>query len=148
MVYLLALIKPFKEPVVEELCDQLELTERHRKVFAREKIKADLCLKWMESQKSFQNSVVYRELHPFHTEVLLYMMAGTTRQGVRRAISNYFTRLRPTATFLKGNDLKDMGLEPGPIYRKILDSLLDARLNGQVKTREDEVGFVNKHWKV
>ena len=102
----------------------------------------------MESQKRFPNSVVYRKLRPFRTEVLLYMMAGTTRHEVRRAISNYFTRLRPTATILKGNNLKDMGLEPGPIYRNILDSLLDARLNGQVKTLEDEIGFVHKHWKV
>jgi tRNA nucleotidyltransferase (CCA-adding enzyme) len=148
MVYLLALMKPLKKPVAEGFCDRLELTERHRKVFANEKNRADVSLEWMELQKRFRNSVVYRKLRPFRTEVLLYMMAGTTRQEVRRAISNYFTRLRPTATILKGNDLKDMGLAPGPVYRKILDSLLDARLNGQVKTLEDEVGFVHKQWKV
>jgi len=31
-----------------------------------------------------------------------------------------------------------MGLKPGPLYRKILDRLLDARLNGEVKTDADE----------
>ena len=135
-------MKSFSQEVAEGLCERFELTERYRKVFVDEKTEADLCLKWMESQESFHNSVLYRKLRPFRTEPLLYMMASTTRKGVRRGISNYFTKLRSTATFLKGNDLKEMGFEPGPIYRKILDSLLDARLNGQVKTREDEVEFV------
>ncbi len=146
MVYLLALMKPFKQGVAEDLCSRLELTGRLRKVFVDEKTKADLCLKWMQSHRGFQNSVLYRRLYPLRTEILLYMMASTTAEVVRRGISNYFTRLRSTTTFLTGNDLKEMGLDPGPIYRKILDGLLDARLNGQVKTREDEVRFVRKHW--
>lgn len=148
MVYLLAIARDFAPEAAENLCERLELTERYRKVFVNEKTRADSCLQWMEFQKGFKNSVLYRRLCPFRTEVLLYMMASTTREVVRRAISNYFTRLRSTATFLKGNDLKDMGFEPGPVYRKILDSLLDERLNGHLKTREDEVKFVRKHWKV
>ena len=147
-VYLLAMIKSFSQEVAEEFCKRLELTERHRKVFIDEKIKADLCMKWMESQESFQGSVLYRRVRSFRTEILLYMMATTTRERVRRAMSNYFTRLRSTATFLNGNDLKEMGFEPGPIYRKILDGLLDARLNGHLKTHEDEVEFVRMNWRI
>jgi tRNA nucleotidyltransferase (CCA-adding enzyme) len=63
MVYLLALMKPFKQGVAEDLCSRLELTGRFRKVFVDEKTKADLCLKWMQSQKGFQNSVLYRRLY-------------------------------------------------------------------------------------
>ena len=48
-----------------------------------------------------------------------------------------------TASFIV-EQVKEMGIEPGPIYRIILDGLLDARLNGEVKTREDEVRFVIK----
>ena len=147
MVYLQALTRYVSKEVTKEVCDGLELTERHRRVLVHEKTRGDLCLKWMDIQSAFQNSVLYRKLHPFRTEVLLYMMASTTRERVRRAISHYFTRLRSTATLLKGNDLKKMGFEPGPVYREILDSLLDARLNGHIKTREDEVRFVHKHWK-
>jgi tRNA nucleotidyltransferase (CCA-adding enzyme) len=31
-----------------------------------------------------------------------------------------------------------MGLEPCPQYGKILDHLLDARLNGEIKTESEE----------
>jgi len=45
---------------------------------------------------------------------------------------------------LNGTDLKVLGLKPGPIYRKILDRLLEARLNGEVKTKADERKLVKK----
>ena len=38
-----------------------------------------------------------------------------------------------------------MGLEPGPIYREILQAVLDAKLNGQLKTRDDELNFVKAY---
>jgi tRNA nucleotidyltransferase (CCA-adding enzyme) len=59
-------------------------------------------------------------------------------------ISNYFTRLRHIHTSVTGKDLLKMGLEPGPIFKKILQNVLDAKLNGQLKTRNDELGFVKE----
>jgi len=146
MVYLLALERSSSQKVAAEFCDRLALNERYRKFFVNYKIKADQCMKWMEFRNDFANSELYRKLRPFRTEHLLYMMASTTREEVRKGISHYFTRLRTVKTALKGNDLKKMGLEPGPVYRKILDSLLDARLNLEVKTREEEVDFVRRTW--
>jgi tRNA nucleotidyltransferase (CCA-adding enzyme) len=49
---------------------------------------------------------------------------------------------------LSGKYLKETGFKPGPIYREILDRLLDARLNGEVETLLDEVEFVRKNWQV
>ena len=38
-----------------------------------------------------------------------------------------------------------MGIKPGPIYREILQAVLDAKLNGQLKTRNDELNFVKEY---
>jgi tRNA nucleotidyltransferase (CCA-adding enzyme) len=75
-------------------------------------------------------------------------MASATRESIKQAISNYITRLRSVTTLLDGKYLKEIGVKPGPIYREILESLLDARLNGEVSTLLDEVAFVRKNWKV
>jgi tRNA nucleotidyltransferase (CCA-adding enzyme) len=45
---------------------------------------------------------------------------------------------------LTGEDLKQMGIPTGPRYKRILASLMDAKLDGQVRTRDDEVAFVAK----
>jgi tRNA nucleotidyltransferase (CCA-adding enzyme) len=43
-----------------------------------------------------------------------------------------------------GNYLKGLGVAPGPVYREILDALRDARLDGDVETREDAEAFVQR----
>ncbi len=145
MVYLLALVRSFDQSVREALCNRLQLTQRHRKVLIYEKTKAEECMKWMASQQILKNSDLYKKLRPFHTETLLYTMASATRNSIKQAVSNYITRLRSTTTLLDGRYLKEVGFEPGPIYREILDSLLDARLDDQVKTLLDEVEFVRNN---
>ncbi len=147
IVYLLALTKSFGQEDMEQLCERLALSERYMKVFIHDKIQADLCTKWLESQRSFTNSMLYKKLSPFPAESLLYIMTRATHEGVWRVVSKYITQLRSETPSLKGHDLMEMGFEPGPVYRKILGSLLDARLNGQVKTRQDEVEYVRGHWK-
>ena len=39
---------------------------------------------------------------------------------------------------LTGNDLKALGLRPGPVFGRILESLRDARLDGEVSSEDGE----------
>jgi len=88
------------------------------------------------------NYALYTLLSQYDTDILLYMMAKAKNRPTRRLISKYFTRLKGAKTVLRGKDLKVMGFHPGPIYREILNNLLEARLNRTVSTREDEIHFV------
>jgi hypothetical protein len=55
------------------------------------------------------------------------------------------TDLRDMAPIIDGNYLKqEFQLQPDPIYRVILDTLRDARLDGLVTTLEDERALVEK----
>jgi hypothetical protein len=38
---------------------------------------------------------------------------------------------------LDGNDLQRLGLRPGPAFRRILDAVYDAQLEGRVQTLEE-----------
>ncbi|HID29588.1 MAG TPA: CCA tRNA nucleotidyltransferase, partial [Desulfobacterales bacterium] len=148
IVYFMTLMRSFDQDDARALCDRLQLTPRHRKALIDEKTRAEAFLRWMGPLQIIKNSDLYRKLRPFHIETLLYIMANTTRNSVKRAISSYVTRLRSTQTLLSGKYLKETGFKPGPIYREILDRLLDARLNGEVETLLDEVEFVRKNWQV
>jgi poly(A) polymerase len=50
-------------------------------------------------------------------------------------------QVRP-ARLLGGDDLQDMGFQPGPLFAQILQSLEDAQLEGQVKTKREAEEFV------
>ena len=45
---------------------------------------------------------------------------------------------------LTGDDLRELGMKPGPHYQMIFRKLLQAKLNGLVKTREEELMFVKQ----
>jgi tRNA nucleotidyltransferase (CCA-adding enzyme) len=47
---------------------------------------------------------------------------------------------------LRGRDLKKLGFPPGAIYREILDDLLDARLNGEIMNRQEELARVRARY--
>ena len=42
-------------------------------------------------------------------------------------------------------DLMERGLKPGPVYREIMSAVMQARLNGRLETRRDELQFVDEY---
>jgi tRNA nucleotidyltransferase (CCA-adding enzyme) len=74
-------------------------------------------------------------------------MARTTLDDVRRVISTFVTHLRVVDCLLTGRDLKKLGVPEGPLYSRILEEVKAARLNGQARTREDELRIVEKVWR-
>jgi len=47
---------------------------------------------------------------------------------------------------LTGNDLIELGYEPGPLFREILSSVEDAQLEGTLRTRDEAVAFVEERF--
>ena len=144
VVYFLILINQCNRKRTEGICDRFELAPRYTKLFCRNRFEAAETLYWLERNLPIDNSALYQKLAGFKIELILYMMAATQQRKVKKAISHFFTRLRRVTITLKGRDLKKMGLGPGPIYRDILQATLDAKLNGLVKTRKDELEFARE----
>ena len=72
------------------------------------------------------------------------MMAIASNKAVKKSISHFFTDLRRTKLSLKGRDLKKMGLKPGPVYRQVMEAVLDARLDGDLKSKKDEIELARR----
>jgi tRNA nucleotidyltransferase/poly(A) polymerase len=51
------------------------------------------------------------------------------------------------APLLTGEDLKRIGVPPGPIYRELLEQLRDAQLLGQVATPEEAESLAKELWR-
>jgi tRNA nucleotidyltransferase (CCA-adding enzyme) len=144
-VYFLALTRHCDKETADEICIRIELAPRYKTILYKERFEADRSMLWMERDLPTKNSTIFKHLAVFRIELILYMMAATKHETVKRSISNYVTRLRYIDTSVTGKDLKKMGLEPGPIYREILQAVLDAKLDGQLKTRNDELDFVKAY---
>lgn len=88
------------------------------------------------------NSRLCREVEGLTLEILLYIMAGHRSSAVKKFISSYITGFQFVAIETNGHDLIELGLKPGPVFKKILDKLREARLDGLVRNRKDELALV------
>jgi tRNA nucleotidyltransferase (CCA-adding enzyme) len=89
---------------------------------------------------------IYFALRPLNLKTILFTMAKAQDKERKKAISLYLTSLRMTKPELTGKDLKAMGYSPGPAFKKILTAILEARLEGKIKTRVGEIKFVKKEF--
>jgi tRNA nucleotidyltransferase (CCA-adding enzyme) len=148
IVFFLVVINQCNAKRAQEICRRFELAPEYEKIFCVERFEADRCGSWLERNQAVSNSVLYRKLSGFRTELILYMMAAARKQTVKKSISHFFTNLRRTSISLKGSDLKKMKLTPGPVYRQVLSAVLDAKLDGKLKTKEDEIKFAHHYIKI
>ena len=143
-VYLMALIHHCDEETSQQVCRKMELAPRYHRMLSRERLDALECLHQMEYRPPGTKSELYHLLHGFRTELILYMIAATDNQAIKKNISLYYNKLRNIQPFVNGQDLITAGLKPGPLFRHILDAVLDAKINGATATREDEILFVEQ----
>jgi len=143
-VHFLALIHSCGPRQAAHVCRLLEMSPRQERLLGQGRRDALMRLKDLERRKTKKNSLLYKRLKPLATELLLYMMAATTKEDVKQGISLYIRQLQFEKTLVTGKDLLNMQIKPGPVYREILDTLLAARLDGKVKTKEDELALLKK----
>ena len=51
-------------------------------------------------------------------------------------------RFEDSAPALTGRDVRDLGYKPGPVFTKIFEALRQARWEGKLRTREEEIRFL------
>jgi tRNA nucleotidyltransferase (CCA-adding enzyme) len=144
-VYFMILLRHAGEENAGGICRRLELAPRYLNMFTHEREAAEACLGRLHRKAPYTNSEIYRELKIFRTELILYMMALTTFEKITKAISFYVTDLRHVRLSVGGKDLQAMGLSPSPVFTKILSAALDAKLNGRLESREDELQFLRDY---
>jgi poly(A) polymerase len=64
---------------------------------------------------------------------------------VRRFLAETPAEAVRPARLINGDDLKRLGLPPGPAYRRILEAIEEAQLEGRVSSREQALRFVRQY---
>lgn len=142
-LYLLGLCGVLPPEEVAQVTLNLALTERQRRDFIslREHTGQALgkLIHWSRSGEPM--SRLYALLHELPVEGVLLLMAKCTREQMKKAISAYLTRVRHITLEIGGEDLRKLGLEPGPAYGRILREVLAARIDGKVECRIDQLAL-------
>jgi len=62
----------------------------------------------------------------------------------RKEAAVEWQRLYESTPCLTGRDIESLGYKPGPVFTRILNALREARWEGKLRTREEEVRFINE----
>ncbi|SDU62710.1 CBS domain-containing protein [Desulfobacula phenolica] len=140
-VYFMAMLNRCSYKVCEQICTRLNVPLRERGILLEKRYKAEKQLNLIESSSTYTKQELYWTLINFKTEYILYMMALVKDEEIKKAISNFYTHQRGIKPYIKGRDLLKLGLKPGPVFSAIIKQVLNAKLDGQLKTRKEEIQF-------
>lgn len=150
LVYFLCLMADLGESAVKDLCRRLTVAPNLRSLFTAEREAVhqvvNVIFRRCDNGEPPRPSEIYNWFEPLSSEVLLYALARSDNEQVQRSISSYFTHLRSVRCQLTGNDIAQLGLPAGPVYKEIFRKLLAGRLDGELLSRNDEINFVRQHF--
>ena len=131
---------------VPNICERLRLSnsesDRVRWLLAQEQT--------LRQPENLRPSVLYPLLvHPGASELLALHRALNGDPTTIRQCEELLNKKSPEELnpppLLTGNDLQSLGLKPGPQFKRILDAVRSAQLDGQLHSTEEAATFA-KNW--
>lgn len=131
------------EQVIERLCLPVKISKRirsDREHFFKAKHS-------LNEGRELKPSEIYNIFSELSSEAVILLLAACSSELVARYAALYFNQYCTSGkTKLTGDDLIKMGMEPGPVFDDIFKALRDARVNGQVASRDEEVVLVESQF--
>ncbi|MDD5254897.1 MAG: hypothetical protein PHR11_02445 [Candidatus Omnitrophica bacterium] len=143
LVYLACLLEELNNDEVRETCRRFALRGGDEKRILSYK-KAGGSLIRRLAQKSLRPSEIFGCLEPLSYEAIILLRARTKDARVRKRTEDFFEIYNGMKLYISGDDLRRLGIAPGPYYRKIFSEVLAAKLNGEVRTPQEELALIKK----
>lgn len=146
IVWLLALLYWLREEEVKDFLENYHFSREVKEITFMVKRKGPLFLKKIKSPRKLSPSEIYEIFSPFPREGNLFLLSLTLSKLARKRAYLYFTQLREVKIFLEGKDLEKLGYPPSPLYSRIFSRIKKEKLEGRVKTKEEEIELVKKNF--
>lgn len=141
LIYFMGLVDHLNTNCVKSICEKFMFRKgEDKRILDYKKLSrafiSDL------SRAKIKPSRIYSLLEPLSYEVILLLKAKYKNARLKRNIDDFLKVYNDMRIHISGDDLYNMGLKPGPHYQKIFRKVLEAKLNGVVKTKEEELSLI------
>jgi tRNA nucleotidyltransferase (CCA-adding enzyme) len=96
------------------------------------------------AQRIHKPSELDHLLCPYAGPAISVVWVASDSSLVREQLVRYYSELRPVQPEVDGHYLKSLGLKPGPLFGRLLSAVRAARLDGEVRTRDEEEALVDR----
>lgn len=141
LIYFMAVIDSLNPQEVKNVCAKFVFKKGEEKRITEFRKINDAFISKLDGNK-IKASEIYRILEPLSFEAMLLIKAKYDRPAVKSRIEDFFEVYSDMRICVSGSHLQDLGVKPGPVYQKIFALVLDAKINGLVKTEQQELSFI------
>ena len=139
VLYLIVLVHGLNGTEIKDFANRFNL---NKNLFDRlmTSLKADKYIKILHNAES--NSAIYYLLQGLAIEDMLFLLIKDF--SLEEEIRLYLEELQWIDIEVSGDEIINLGYNPGPIFREVLDKVKKAKLNGEVETYEEEKEYLEQ----
>jgi len=143
LVYLIGLFDPLGIREIKSICAKFGLRKGEEKRLLSYK---QFKLSWVKelSAVTIKPSRIFALLEPLSYETILVLRSKHNNKRFKRNLADFLEIYNGLRIYVGGEDLYCLGILPGPGYKEIFTQVLNAKLNGKVKNKEEELELIRK----
>ena len=143
LVYFALLLKPLTLAQAKTVILRLELSKGQESRLisyyqGQDKLISSLSKKYLRPEQ------VFALLEPLSYETIILLNLTSRNKNFRKHLTDFFKIYNGMRLCICGEDLGNLGVLPGPEYKKIFAKVLAAKLNGQVTSRKSQLALIKK----
>ncbi len=145
-VFLLILLRGAKHQDIAAVLNRLGFIQKAKTDFLRLREALRHAQIQLPSWKNEDGSMsgLYTLLCQMPVEGILVLIALTAKEPFNKDIAHFLTRLHMEKPDITGADLAELGEVPGPVFGRVLSQVLAAKLDGKVKSRDEQLALAAK----
>jgi len=142
------LLAQFERNIIEDICIRLLFSKSDSMLFQQIH---DLLHDEMLTKDTLKPSVMSQRLQTFHENAIITIQAiADPKSTLQVTLKQYMNHWRHINSHTTGNDLRERGLPPSPIYTEILTKLrhgwIDGDITSQVEEEEELEHLIREYW--
>lgn len=143
LIYFSALLFPLSLSEIKKIIFKFGLRKEQMRIIVSYYENRNKLIEFL-SKKSASCAQIFFMLKPLSYETVILLKSVSDNFYLQKHIADFIKIYNDIHLCVCGNDLIGLGLEPGPGYQKIFAKVLEAKINGEIKNRNQELALIRK----
>lgn len=144
LVYFMTIIDKLNLKETLKVCDRFVMRRGDRSRIISCKKFENRAIAVLSDKKHVKPNRIYKFLEPLSYETLIFLMAKCGKRLAKERVTDFLSKYNGMRLRISGEDLKNLGMEPGPDFTRILKKTLYAKIDGKLKTKKEELLFAER----
>lgn len=143
LMYLMVLLEGLSLSTIKAICSSFAFRRGETKRIISCKRDLARTINFLK-RKGLRPSSIYKRLEPLTYEVILLAYLKSKSKTVRARIIDFFSHYDEIKISVSGEDIRKLGVSPGPHFKRLLEDVLAAKIDGRLKNKREELDYLHR----